>query len=221
MVEDEPKATQRGNLPRAFVRRIFDELECEIDPFVVEGSRNRQLNEGEVPDLLFVRVLTGLAGLWRRRRGRFVATARGKALLAEEASGELWEVLVRASLRRYEGDSDRLPDLPLLRDGAGLLLYKLGAEGREWRMPGELAELVLPESVLRNDALLLDESIASWAFRLRVVPTLLGLGLLEREVGPPAAVSPGDMGSIEAYLSYVRSRVRVSPLWDRALVWRL
>jgi hypothetical protein len=91
-----------GNLPRSFVRRMLDEMHWK--PRQLEGmqlSQRSTYNEEDVPDLNELRVVLGLAGLLKKRLGRFSITRKGEQLLAAERAGRLFDLLLRTWFGRF------------------------------------------------------------------------------------------------------------------------
>ncbi|MEI6450633.1 MAG: plasmid pRiA4b ORF-3 family protein [Actinomycetes bacterium] len=103
LAEDPVTATQSlGNLPRAFVKRMLEEMSWK--PLQLErfGRGDRAFyNEEEVPDLNELRVVLGLAGLLKKRHGRFSLTQKGARMLAEEQAGRLFALLLRTYFGRF------------------------------------------------------------------------------------------------------------------------
>jgi len=94
--------TSLGNLPRSFVRRMLDEMSWK--PLQLEGmqlSQRATYNEEDVPDLKELRVVLGLAGLLKKRQGRFSLTRKGEQMLAAEQSGRLFALLLRTYFGRF------------------------------------------------------------------------------------------------------------------------
>src|SRR5450756_2570272 len=94
--------TSLGNLPRSFVRRMLDEMSWK--PLQLEGmqlSQRATYNEEDVPDLKELRVVLGLAGLLKKRHGRFSLTRRGEQMLAAEQFGRLFALLLRTYFGRF------------------------------------------------------------------------------------------------------------------------
>jgi len=94
--------TSLGNLPRSFVRRMLDEMSWK--PLQLEGMRlshRAAYNEEDVPDLKELRVVLGLAGLLKKRQGRFSLTRKGEQMLAAERSGRLFALLLRTYFGRF------------------------------------------------------------------------------------------------------------------------
>ena len=96
-------ATQsRGNLPRAFVARMLEEMSWKPLQLQRFGHGDRAFyNEEEVPDLNELRVVLGLAGLLKKRHGRFSITQRGSRMLAAEQAGRLFALLLRTYFGRF------------------------------------------------------------------------------------------------------------------------
>jgi hypothetical protein len=94
--------TSLGNLPRSFVRRMLDEMSWK--PSQLEGlqlSQRTTYNEEDLPELKELRVVLGLAGLLKKRHGRFSLTRRGEEMLAAERSGRLFALLLRTYFGRF------------------------------------------------------------------------------------------------------------------------
>jgi hypothetical protein len=90
-----------GNLPRRFVERMvaemrFPPLRLELLQYV-----NKRFDEDDVPELHVLRVVLGLAGLIKKRNGRFSLTKRGERLAGPQHAGELWAILVRTYFGRF------------------------------------------------------------------------------------------------------------------------
>src|SRR5450759_5173778 len=64
-------------------------------------SQRATYNEEDVPDLKELRVVLGLAGLLKKRHGRFSLTRRGEQMLAAEQSGRLFALLLRTYFGRF------------------------------------------------------------------------------------------------------------------------
>jgi len=93
----------RGNLPRSFVGRMMAEMSWQ--PVQLERLRRVDkafYNEEEVPDLNELRALLGVAGLLKKRQGRFSLTQRGSRMLAAEQAGRLFALLLRTYFGRFD-----------------------------------------------------------------------------------------------------------------------
>jgi len=92
----------RGNLPRSFVRRMLDEMSWKPAQLELLRLRDKAFyNEEEVPDLEELRVVLGVAGLLKKRHGRFSITQRGARMLAAEQAGRLFALLLRTYFGRF------------------------------------------------------------------------------------------------------------------------
>jgi hypothetical protein len=91
-----------GNLPRTFVRRMLNEMSWE--PLQQErlglGERTT-CNEEDVPALNELRLVLGMAGLLKKRRGRFSLTRRGEQLVDPDQAGRLFGLLFRTYFGRF------------------------------------------------------------------------------------------------------------------------
>lgn len=94
--------TSLGNLPRSFVGRMLDEMSWKpLQLQRIQRSRRATYNEEDVPDLKELRVVLGLAGLLKKRHGRFSLTRRGEQMLAAEQPSRLFALLLRTYFGRY------------------------------------------------------------------------------------------------------------------------
>lgn len=92
----------RGNLPRAFVRRMLDEMSWHTLQQERLGLDERTtFNEEDVPDLSTLRRVLGLAGLLKKRRGSFSLTRRGEQLLEADQAGRLFALLFRTYFGKF------------------------------------------------------------------------------------------------------------------------
>ena len=96
-------ATQSlGNLPRSFVRRMLKEMSWKPEQLERFGLRDRAFaNENEVPDLEELRAVLGVAGLLKKRHGRFSLTQRGARMVAEKQAGRLFALLLRTYFGKF------------------------------------------------------------------------------------------------------------------------
>jgi len=101
LAEGPVRATKgRGNFERRFVARVRDELLIRPDDeWLLEYSRGE--NEEEVPGLHVLRVVLGVAGLLKKRNGRFSITERGRRLLQPGRAVELYELLLRTYFGKF------------------------------------------------------------------------------------------------------------------------
>lgn len=207
--EGEVKATPKGNLPRAFVARFRERMRVPEDPW--EWPEAKVLNEEDVWHLHVVRVLLELAGLVKRRKGRFSLTRTGKRLAADGRAGELFATLFRVHFQRFSlAYLDRAPEVPEFQFSTAYSLFRFREVGGDWMNRYDLAEsIVLPgvgegltPDPIFNPLPLIVET--------RFLRPLEGFGLAEvQEIGR-------EPGELEA-----RNAFRKTPLYDRFLGFRL
>lgn len=209
---DAVKATPKGNLPRTFVASFRERMRAgdAMDERWYATSPPR--NEEDLQALHHVRNLLELAGLVKRRGGRFSRTRRGERLTAPERAGELFALLLRTHFREMNlAWLDRLADAPGFQYTIGYTFHQFARVGGEWRTAGELVGTLLLPSVRDeippgpyggDDAALMLET--------RFLRPLTRLGLVE------ARANPCEADELLARTSYRRT-----PLFDRSLVFDL
>ncbi len=126
-----PKATKTlGNLERAFVRTMFFEMTWP-EAYRELGSFVKAFDEEQVLGVHTVRVVLELAKLVRRRSGRYQLTSAGVALLDEQRTGDLYELLFRTYFATFNLAyiSRLLPETYSLQDQFVALLWSIQAMG--------------------------------------------------------------------------------------------
>ena len=201
--------TKAGNLRRVVVTEMLERMTWPDGYAERVRDMNKAINEDDVWGLHILRVVLGVAGLLRRRKGQFRVTRESRKLAGEQRAGSLLAHLFRAYFHDFNlAYGDRDAAAPGLQAVVPLLLWRIGAEARDWVDPEALAEKVLPDS-LRNDPE--DPPMVSdWGVtrcKRRVVEPLVGFGLLEERVVSPSTVKWWKR----------RVEVRVAPLFDHLL----
>lgn len=204
-------ATKAGNLRRVVVTEMLDRMTWPDGYAERVRQANKTINEDDVWGLHVLRVVLDVAGLLRRRKGRFKVTRDGRRLVKESNASALLAHIFRAYFREFNlSYLDRDSDAPDLQYLVPLLLWRIGAEGRNWVDAEALAKQVLPDSLRRDPE---DPPMCSdWGVsrcQRRVVEPLVRFGLLEERV-----VSPID----EKWWRR-RAEVRVTPLFDQLLTF--
>jgi hypothetical protein len=126
------KATEKGNIPLAFVRGAAHAYASEEERMFPRGFHT----ETEFVDLNVTRLTSGLAGLIRKYRGRFVLTAQCRDLMAKGGMSVLYPRLFRAFVEKYNwACRDRYPSFGIIQLSFlfSLLLFQRFAS--EWRPP--------------------------------------------------------------------------------------
>lgn len=130
------KATQKGNLPRAFVR------EAALQFLGQEAYEERKrygdmMSETDFLDLNATRLIAMQAGLIRKHQSRFKLTNRCRDGLTRSGYRELYPILLRSALTSYNwAYMDRHPDLDIIQLAAGFtfwLLHRFGDTPRPQR----------------------------------------------------------------------------------------
>lgn len=207
----EVRATGAGNLPRAAVADLVERMEWP-DGFLEDLHRyNKVLNEDDVFPLHVLRVLLGLAGLLKLRKGRFSRTRRGADLAAESRAGELFALLFRTQFRTMNLGylNPRLPDAPIFQRTVAFSLHRFGQVAKGWKTPEELARPILLPVVRAEVPPGPWGDRLPWMIESQLLRPLVGFGLAEvREVPRKERLSPNH--------AYRKTR-----LFDRFLSWDL
>lgn len=209
---DTVRATPKGNLPRAFVAAFRERMRAGETMDERWYATNPPRNEEDLQALHLVRNLLELAGLVKRRGGKFSRTRRGDRLTAPEHAGELFALLLRTHFREMNlAWLDGLPDVPGFQYTIGYTFHQFARVDREWRKAGALVDALLlpairdelpPRPYGGDDAALMLET--------RFLRPLVRLGLAESRENPRTA---DEM--------LARASYRRTPLFDRALAFEL
>ena len=125
-------ATEKGNLPLAFVREAAHAYASDEDMMFPRGFHT----ETEFVDLNVTRLVSGLAGLIRKYRGRFVSTAQCRDLTAKGGMSAVYPLLFRAFVERYDwAYRDRYPSFGIIQQSSLFSLFLFHRFGDEWRPP--------------------------------------------------------------------------------------
>jgi len=199
-------ATATGNLTRAFVSGIFDQL--KLPPLSRDSIRrvNKVINEQDLWALHLVRVISECAGLVARRKKQFHLTSGGRALLADGQAGALFRKIFIAYFRRFDLHYDFfLRDVPGIQETMAVILWRLDTVARNWKpVRGMAPDLLLP-GVLAQLRLAMASPFDTeeWILAGYVLDPLLNLGLIERKRRDEwPGVSEKDS-------------IRVTPLWRK------
>ena len=125
-------ATEKGNLPLAFVREAAHAYASDEGMMFPRGFHT----ETEFVDLNVTRLVSGLAGLIRKYRGRFVSTAQCRDLTAKGGMSAVYPLLFRAFVERYDwAYRDRYPSFGIIQQSSLLSLFLFHRFRDEWRPP--------------------------------------------------------------------------------------
>lgn len=145
------KATAAGNFNRKFV-------ESMIDPLLDEKTKeevltyNKVLNEPDVWPLHEARIVATAGGLLLKRKGMLNVAKKYRALLDDEAAGQLFVRLFDSYFRKYNiGYRHRYGiDLDWLQHEIRFILYPLSLKAKKWHNVASLAAEVLHPMVYED-----------------------------------------------------------------------
>lgn len=208
--EDGADATATGNLTRAFVGRMFEQM--ELPGTFRESTRRvcKVLNEQDVWALHVARIVAECAGLMRRRGKRFALTAEGRKLLPDGQAGALFREVFIAYFRRFDLTYDfDLRPVPAIQQTMASVLWRLDSAARDWvPVRGLAREILLPKvhDLLRAAMTHPAHDTEEWILGGHVLEPLVDLGLIERE-------QPGEWRMFEG-----GEKIRITRLW-RQFIW--
>ena len=209
--EDGVPLTQNGNLIRAFVLRMVDQMKWPLSH--METNRRyytKALDEERAFPLHVLRVVCQNGRLLLKRGRKLRITSRARSLLADDQAGALFRHLFVAFFQDFNlAYLDRCHEFPGIQQTAAVILWRLQQVVQEWIEVKKLPDQVLLPPVrqeieaLRNPHLQFDE--APLLLGLRILAPLTWFGLIE--VTEPA----------EEFMFWESRRVRKTPLFDRFL----
>ncbi|MEW6306053.1 MAG: hypothetical protein AB1705_21460 [Verrucomicrobiota bacterium] len=205
-------ATEAGNLNRAFVQQVFDELDMPAPRRESILQVCKVVNETDAWELHLARVVSECAGLVSRRKKRFQLTRLGASLLSDEKCGELFWRLFMAYFRRFNLSYDfNLRTVPGIQQSMAVVLWRLDAVAREWTAVRGLAEMILLPAVhaeLRG-SMVSQWDREEWILAGYVLNPLLNFGLIEKK-------KPGDWPGVDE-----KDSIRVTGLWRSFVSFRV
>jgi hypothetical protein len=132
------KATQKGNLPRAFVREFYEVF------FSEENFRFLPNKEEDLSDVVRLRRILTYAGLIKFRTGKFSLTKKGESLISKEETQEIFEKLFYVFVTKWNwGYADGYSDFWLMQQSVIFNLYLLKKKAQGWTQAKELGRLYL------------------------------------------------------------------------------
>jgi hypothetical protein len=176
------KLTASGNLSRVAIMGLAPA--CDWPGFGLQQimSRNKQVNEAEVFQLRYLRLLLTDLQLLRKKGGALFPTARGRAALAARGAGDLLARMFEETFWRFDlGVFDGCPFEDWPQSEAALTLWCLAAGANIWERPERLARLAATPAV---EVLHFERDIAGLAMELRILRFLTIFGVLEARAEP-------------------------------------
>ena len=132
------KATQKGNLSKAFVRELHEQF------FLNDYYSYRPNKESDSPGATTLKHILILSGLMKKRHGKFTLTKKGEKLLLEENISELFSEMTSIFFNKWNwGYGDYYSNLPLLQSSAIFNLYILHKKAQDWISDEELGKIYL------------------------------------------------------------------------------
>ena len=134
----EMKATQKGNLPKAFVmefyQKFFSKKEGVITPH----------REDYLPEAKRLKYILNMTGLIKKRKNKFYLTQKGKSLIKDKKNKELFNDLVLTLFNKWNwGALDGYSELPLIQASAVFNIYLLNKKAKNWISGEELGKVFL------------------------------------------------------------------------------
>ena len=134
----EMKATQKGNLPRAFVmelyQRFFSKEEYIFTPY----------KEDDLPVITRLKYILNMIGLIKKRNNKFYLTQKGRSLIKEKKIRELFDKLILAFFNKWNWAAlDGYSALPLIQSSAVFNIHFLNKKSKNWISAEELGKVFL------------------------------------------------------------------------------
>jgi len=143
------RATPKGRLNRAFVEQMIQQLDLPADYVARKRDYRKVINERDLFPLHILRLVTEMAGLVLRQKGRFQITQMAERLLGDDRAGALYALLFGTVFRHFDlGLLDRIPAGETFQRTFGVGLWVVGAYGSEWRTAAALAPAIGADIVL-------------------------------------------------------------------------
>lgn len=132
------KATQKGNLTKAFVVEMYKEF------FSNEKYARLPNKEDDLPQLTRLKHILDMTGLIKKRSGKFSLTKKGEKLVEKENYLELFEILVDALFNKWNwGFNDGYSELSLIQQTAAFNIHLLNKNAQNWIVDKELGKSYL------------------------------------------------------------------------------
>jgi len=132
------KATQKGNLSKAFVLEIYREY------FSKEKYARLPNKEDDLPQLTRLKHILDMSGLIKMRSGKFSLTKKGEKIIEKENYLELFKVLVGTLFNEWNwGYSDGYSELSLVQQSAIFNIHLLDKKAHDWTLGKELGKYYL------------------------------------------------------------------------------
>lgn len=180
-LKNQDTATAKRNLNRKFVKAVFDKLVLDAETKADILRYNKVINEEDIMPLHVIRIVCEEGKLVQCRKKKFLLTTKGKEVLPEENTGQLFYELFHSYFREFNiAYVDRLPDFESIQRTIGYSFWRLSQIADDFRKIGELFEEILLLPVKKEIRKALPPLIqVEWLVESRIVSPLEKFGLLE------------------------------------------
>lgn len=172
------KATQKGNLPRAFVIELYHEFFSNSHYCYVPNKESDSFPSTRLKYLLF------MSGLIKKRSNKFSLTKKGERILVKKKMRELFDELIHSFFNKWNWGVGLYPEFSLMQDSAVFNLHLLNKIAQDWILDEEIGKAYLcafPELAHEvNHNYWSPEKKVTWSFSVRFLERVcLPMGLLE------------------------------------------
>ena len=134
----ELKATQKGNLPKAFVIELYEEF------FTKERYSRKPNKEDDLPQVTLLKHLLDLAGLIKKRKGKISLTKKGLSILDNNKTLDLFKVIFMTYTNKLSWSySDGYPEFFLIQRSITFNLLLLFKKCEGWTLNKELGQFYI------------------------------------------------------------------------------
>lgn len=134
----ELKATQKGNLPKAFIVEMYNEF------FGKERYARLPNKEDDLPQLTRLKHLLDMSGLIKKRKNKFSLTKKGETIVDKDNSVELFKLIIDSFFNKWNwAYGDGYSELQLIQSSAVFNLYLLHKKAKDWVLGEDLGQAFL------------------------------------------------------------------------------
>jgi len=134
----EMKATQKGNLPKAFVMELYQRFFSKREYIVIPHR------EDYLPEATRLKHILNMAGLIKKRKNKFYLTQKGESLIKDKKIRELFDKLILTFFKKWNwGALDGYSELSLIQASAVFNIYLLNKKAKNWISGEELGRVFL------------------------------------------------------------------------------
>lgn len=179
--KDKNTSTDKGNLNRAFVKVIFEEMELDEKDRISIKEYNKVINEEDVFPLHIIKIICELAGLINKRAKKIIVTEKYKNLLSDEKAGHLYYLLFETYFKKFNlGYQDRFPKLYCIQETFDFTLHRIGQVCDDYQTMKKLFDKIFLRKVkkeMRKTRTMM--SGTEHLLEVRLIRPLVKFGLLD------------------------------------------